>query len=185
MSWLVASIGPGGMPSERAVTFAEPPGTIASAGTCPVGNSPGRPSRPLTTLLTVPSPPCTTTRSAPSLTAACAISPPWPRCRVCSTVNSRRLFSACASRSRPAVVVDVAVGLTIKTARMTPKPTGAGWLGWGGDRATPGQCAGGGTDRCCAGRDGVGAGCCSAISGLGGQISGWSTASAPQRGSLW
>src|ERR1700738_5589916 len=128
MSWLVAATGSREMPSERASTFAEPPGTPATAGTGPVApdpGAPGRPSKPLTTPLTVPSPPCTTTRSTPSWTAASAISPPWPRCRVCSTVSARRLCSAFASRSRPAWVVEVAVGLTISTARMTPKPTGA------------------------------------------------------------
>jgi len=73
---VVAATGSLAMPSDRANTFAEPPGTTATAGTGPAGGDPGRPSRPLTTPLTVPSPPWTTTRSTPSATACCASSLP-------------------------------------------------------------------------------------------------------------
>ncbi|COX13208.1 Uncharacterised protein [Mycobacterium tuberculosis] len=76
MSWLVAAIGSAEIPSARASTLAEPPGTTATAGTGRTGVVPGRPSMPLTTALTVPSPPCTTTRSTPSATAACPSSVP-------------------------------------------------------------------------------------------------------------
>ena len=122
MSWLVASTGPGGMPSDRAVTFAEPPGTIASAGTCPVGVA-GAAEQAVDHVADRAVAAVHDDQVDPVLggrlrdfAAVAAVS-------VCSTVSSRRLFSACASRSRPAVVVDVAVGLTISTARMTPKPT--------------------------------------------------------------
>ena len=72
MSWFVAATGSGEMPSERASTFAEPPGTTATAGHVPRRrSSPGLPSSPLTTPLTVPSPPCTMTRSTPSRGGRC------------------------------------------------------------------------------------------------------------------
>src|SRR4051812_863215 len=56
-SWFVASIGSGLMPSARANTLAEPPGTTPTAGAGPPG--PASPRIPLTTAFTVPSPPWT------------------------------------------------------------------------------------------------------------------------------
>ena len=41
MSWLVAATGSGEIPSDRASTFAEPPGTTATAGTGPAGGRAG------------------------------------------------------------------------------------------------------------------------------------------------
>ena len=62
-SWFVASIGSGLMPSARANTLAEPPGTTPTAGAGPPG--PASPRIPLTTSFTVPSPPCTISTSTP------------------------------------------------------------------------------------------------------------------------
>ena len=127
ISWLVASIGSELMPSARANTLAEPPGTTATAGRVPAAGrcGPGVPSSPLTTSFTVPSPPCTMITSVPSRLAASAISMAWPRRSVGVTVSVTRLSRAWASRSRPAGVVDVAFGLTISTARTTAEPIGA------------------------------------------------------------
>ena len=112
------------MPSARANTFADPPGTTPTAGH--VGAADRRsPSTPLTTSFTVPSPPCTISTSTPSRAASRAISIAWPRWSVCATVSLTRLSSAWASRSRPAGVVDVALGFTISTARTRQEPIGA------------------------------------------------------------
>src|SRR5882757_3927526 len=122
-SWLVASVGSGLMPRARAKTLAAPPGTTPTAGPFSAGwPLTQSPRMPLTTSFTVPSPPCTITASIPSRAASLAISMAWPRWSVCATVRLTRLSSACASRSRPAGVVEVAFGLTISTARTGQKP---------------------------------------------------------------
>lgn len=102
--------------------MAEPPGTTATAGIDSGNGRPGRPSSPLTTSFTVPSPPWTMITSVPSLRAASAISMAWPRWSVWTTDRSTRLSSAWARRSRPAAVVEVAFGLTIRTARTSHEP---------------------------------------------------------------
>ena len=124
MSWLVASMGSGLIPSARANTLADPPGTTPTAGASECGTPPHPPRMPLTTSFTVPSPPCTISRSMPSRAASRAISMAWPRLSVCATVSLTRLSSAWASRSRVAAVVDVALGLTISTARTSQEPIG-------------------------------------------------------------
>ena len=60
----------------------------------------------------------------PSRLAVSAISTAWPRCSVCATDGSTWLSRACASRSRPALVVEVAFGFTISTARTLTYRTG-------------------------------------------------------------
>ena len=122
---MVASIGSGLMPSARAKTLADAARHDGDGRQrlCAGGVRPGgTPSRPLTTSFTVPSPPCTMITSMPSRLAASAISTAWPRWSVCMTVSSTRLSSACASRSRPAAVVEVAFGFTISTARTSDEP---------------------------------------------------------------
>ena len=47
MSWLVASVGSGLMPSDRAKTLAEPPGTTATAGASARGSRPHSPEQPV------------------------------------------------------------------------------------------------------------------------------------------
>src|SRR6478752_6640868 len=108
------------MPSARANTFAEPPGSTPTAGADPLG--PATPRIPLTTSFTVPSPPWTISTSRLSRTASRAISMECPRWSVCVTVSFTRLSNAWASRSRPAAVVDVALGFTINTARTESEP---------------------------------------------------------------
>ena len=113
------------MPSARAKTLADPPGTTASAGRgdprAPgAGRSPVPPvpcSMPLATSLTVPSPPWATSSSTPSRTAWAVASAACPRYRVTSTSSLSSLASAWARTSRPAAVVEVALGFTTSSAR--------------------------------------------------------------------
>ncbi len=99
----MAAVGSAATPTARAKTFVEPPGTIASIGE----SAPAPPdSSPLTTSFTVPSPPCTTTRSTRSSAALAARSAACPRAAVCSTVRSISPAKAWASRSRRRSVVD-------------------------------------------------------------------------------
>ena len=85
-----ASAGSVGSPSVRANTLAPPPGTAAIAGRRPGAASPAAAAAgsaagtwqrisPLTTSLTVPSPPKVTTRSNPASAEAAASSRAWPR----------------------------------------------------------------------------------------------------------
>src|SRR3712207_8901425 len=59
---------------------------------------PCSPSTPLTTSLTVPSPPCTNSASTPPRAASRPISIAWPRWSVCTTVRSRRLSDRKSTR---------------------------------------------------------------------------------------
>ena len=79
----VASTGSRERPSARENTLVEPPGTTASVGRC--GRRARRSSSPLTTSLTVPSPPRATTRSMPSAAARAPSSRACPRCAVSTT----------------------------------------------------------------------------------------------------
>ena len=133
-SWLVASIGSGLMPSDRANTLAEPPGTTPTAGTCAQRQRPGPPQQAVDHLVH---------RAVAAVhddhVDAVARRPAgrsrWRgRGGRCARRSARtRLSSAWASRSRPAGVVDVAFGLTISTARTRPEPIEAGATGKPGE----------------------------------------------------
>ena len=97
-----------------------PPGRRrASAGAAPGPFS----SRPLTTSLTVPSPPTETTRSMPSAAAWAPSSRAWPRWAVSTTSSFSSLARAPTRTSRILAVVLVAAGLTTTSARMAARLT--------------------------------------------------------------
>src|SRR4051794_16279452 len=114
----VASIGSRDRPRAREKTLVEPPGTTASTGRCGAGPFS---SRPLTTSLTVPSPPTETTRSMPSVAAWPPSSAACPRCAVSTTSSFSSLARAPTSTSRILAVVLVAAGLTTTSARMATR----------------------------------------------------------------
>src|SRR5215218_1291378 len=111
----VAVSGSPARPSARENTLVDPPGTTASGGTC----SPG-PSccRPLTTSLTVPSPPRASTTSTPSTHALRASSLPWPRWVVSASSTCSSPARVVSTRSRTPRLVVVAAGLATTSARM-------------------------------------------------------------------
>ena len=124
----VASIGVCGRPSARANTFVDPAGTTPSAGTLSCTPSV---SRPLTTSLTVPSPPKATTTSVPLRMARQASAAAWPRLAVSSTSSSASLPRAWVSTSRSRAVVAVARGFETTRTRTRSNNTDrlplAGW----------------------------------------------------------
>ena len=118
-----ADFGPRGRPRAPASTLALPDGITAMAGMSSAARtgrpSAAEPSRPLTTSLTVPSPPMQTTTSQSRRVRPVAMAVAWRGCAVNSARRDRpgtARSSATTVRTRESVI-DVELGLEISRPR--------------------------------------------------------------------
>ena len=103
-----ASIGSSGSPSVRAKTLVEPPGSTPSAAS--------EPTRPLAASFRVPSPPSTTTASAPRSTPRRARAVAWWRLVVIATDTSWCVERILFTTTRVRGDTEDAEGLTIRSS---------------------------------------------------------------------